>query len=115
VSTANYALLDPGVPAAFSKKIVDGLLRTTLGFQGCVITDDLSAAAQTQAWSPANRAILSIAAGVDIVLVSASPELAPQMIAAVVAKAQTDAAFAAKVDVAARRILLLKSTLALAE
>ncbi len=111
MSTASYALLDPGVPAAFSPKIVSGLLRDTLGFQGCVITDDVSAADQTEAWSPANRAILSISAGVDLVLVSASPELAPEMIAAVVAKARTDPAFAAKVDAAARRVLLLKSTL----
>jgi beta-N-acetylhexosaminidase len=110
MSTANYALLDPGVPAAFSPKIVSGLLRDTLGFQGCVITDDVSAADQTEAWSPANRAILSISAGVDLVLVSASPELAPEMIAAVIAKAEADPDFAAKVDAAARRILLLKAT-----
>jgi beta-N-acetylhexosaminidase len=110
MSTANYALLDPGVPAAFSPKIVDGLLRETLGFQGCVITDDVSAADQTEAWSPASRAILSISAGVDLVLVSASPELAPEMIAAVIAKAEKDPDFAAKVDAAARRILLLKAT-----
>jgi len=111
MSTANYALLDPGVPAAFSPKIVDGLLRTTLGFQGCVITDDVSAADQTEAWAPGDRAILSISAGVDLVLVSASPELAPEMIDAVVAKARTDEAFAAKVNAAVRRVLLMKSTL----
>ncbi len=111
MSTANYQLLDPGVPAAFSPKIVEGLLRDTLGFQGCVITDDVSAADQTEAWAPADRAILSISAGVDLVLVSASPELAPQMITAVIAKARTDPAFAAKVDAAARRVLLMKATL----
>jgi beta-N-acetylhexosaminidase len=111
MSTANYAALDPGVPAAFSPKIVDGLLRETLDFRGCVITDDVSAAAQTQAWSPADRAILSIEAGVDLVLVSASPELAAEMIDAVVAKARTDADFAAKVDTASRRVLFMKTTL----
>ena len=111
VSTADYALLDPGVPAAFSPVIVDGLLRQRLGFTGVVITDDLSGATQITAWSPADRAIMSIEAGDDIVLVSRYPQYAAEMIDAVVAKAQTDAAFAKKVDVAARRVLALKATL----
>jgi len=108
VSTADYARIAPGIPAAFSPAVVTGLLRDSLGFRGVVITDDLSAAQQVAAWSPAQRAILSIAAGADIVLVSASPQVAPQMIAAVVAKARTDAAFRAQVDAAATRVLDLK-------
>jgi beta-N-acetylhexosaminidase len=62
VSTADYSLLDPGVPAAFSPTIVSDLLRRDLGFTGVVITDDLSGATQVTAWSPADRAILSIEA-----------------------------------------------------
>ncbi|MGN6502768.1 MAG: glycoside hydrolase family 3 N-terminal domain-containing protein [Pseudolysinimonas sp.] len=112
VSTADYALLDPGVPAAFSPAIVDGLLRHDLGFDGVVITDDVSGATQVQAWSPADRAILSIEAGDDLVLVSRYPEQAAEMMDAVVAKALTDPAFAARVDESARRVLALKSTLA---
>ncbi|HEV7741779.1 MAG TPA: glycoside hydrolase family 3 N-terminal domain-containing protein [Pseudolysinimonas sp.] len=111
VSTADYALLDPGTPAAFSPVIVDGLLRQGLGFTGVIVTDDLSAATQVTAWSPAERAILSIEAGDDIVLVSRYPRFAAEMIDAVVAKARTDAAFAAKVDAAARRVLDLKAGL----
>ncbi|MEO8095189.1 MAG: glycoside hydrolase family 3 N-terminal domain-containing protein [Pseudolysinimonas sp.] len=111
VSTADYALLDPGVPAAFSPTIVDGLLRQTLGFDGVVITDDLSGATQIVAWSPADRAVLSIEAGDDIVLVSRYPKYAAEMIDAVVAKARVDPAFAAKVDAAARRVLVLKASL----
>ena len=111
VSTADYALLDPGVPAAFSPVIVDGLLRQTLGFRGVVITDDLSGATQVTAWSPADRAIMSIEAGDDIVLVSRYPQYAAEMIDAVVAKARTDPAFAALVDDAARRVVELKSSL----
>jgi beta-N-acetylhexosaminidase len=111
VSTAEYGLLDPGVPAAFSSVIVDGLLRDELGFAGVVITDDLSGAVQVAAWTPAERAILSIEAGDDIVLVSRYPQYAAEMIDAVVAKAHADAGFAARVDAAARRVLALKETL----
>jgi beta-N-acetylhexosaminidase len=108
VSTAIYAKIDPRSPAAFSRTIVTGLLRGTLGFDGVVMSDDLSAAPQTQAWSPADRAIDAIEAGVDIVLISADPSLAPEMVSAVVAKAQSDPAFAKQVDAAARHVVQLK-------
>jgi beta-N-acetylhexosaminidase len=111
VSTAIYSQLDPGVPAAFSPTIVTGLLRQQMGFRGVVITDDLSGATQVLGWSPEDRAILSIEAGDDLVLVSRDPQYAAQMIAAVVAKAQSDPVFDAKVDAAARRVLALKAKL----
>uniref|UniRef100_UPI000645458D Beta-N-acetylhexosaminidase n=1 Tax=Beutenbergia cavernae (strain ATCC BAA-8 / DSM 12333 / CCUG 43141 / JCM 11478 / NBRC 16432 / NCIMB 13614 / HKI 0122) TaxID=471853 RepID=UPI000645458D len=107
-STAVYSQIDPDAPAAFSREIVSDLLRGQLGFDGVVVTDDVSAAEQVQAWSPADRAILAIEAGTDIVLVSADPSIAAEMVAAVVAKAQADPDFAAIVDDAARRVLAAK-------
>ncbi|WP_282667691.1 glycoside hydrolase family 3 N-terminal domain-containing protein [Lactococcus cremoris] len=50
-ATAIYDQIDPELPGAFSPKMVDGLLRNQLGFDGLVITDDLSNAVQVQAWS----------------------------------------------------------------
>jgi beta-N-acetylhexosaminidase len=108
VSLAVYSQLDPNEPAVFSPKVVSGLLRTSLGFNGVIMTDDLSATAQVAYLSPADRAIDAISAGVDIVLVSASPEQAAGMVAAVLAKAQADPAFAAIVSTAARRVVELK-------
>jgi beta-N-acetylhexosaminidase len=108
VGTAVYPRIAPGVPAAFSPAVVAQLLRGQLGFAGVVMTDDVSQAKQVAAWSPEQRAVLAIQAGVDIVLVSASPQLAPQMIAAVVAKARAEPAFRAQVDAAATRVLALK-------
>ncbi|CAN5152186.1 glycoside hydrolase family 3 protein [soil metagenome] len=105
VSSAIYSQLDASQPAVFSSAIVTDLLRTKLGFDGVVLTDDLSGATQVQAWSPADRAILSIEAGADIVLVTRDPQYAAEMIDAVVAKATDDPAFAALVDAAARRVL----------
>jgi len=111
VSTAIYQQLDPGQPAAFSSAIVTGLLRQQLGFDGLVMSDDLSAAQQVAAWSPADRAILALRAGVDIVLVSTDPALVGQMVAAVVAEARADPAFAAIVDAATRRVVEAKQAL----
>ncbi|GAA4155801.1 glycoside hydrolase family 3 protein [Gryllotalpicola daejeonensis] len=108
LSSAIYSKIAPGTPAPFAPAVVTGLLRTKLGFSGVVMSDDVSATAQLSAWTPQQRAILAIQAGVDIVLVSAAPEQAPAMIAAVIAKARTDPAFAAQVDAACGRVLALK-------
>ncbi|ARJ06530.1 beta-N-acetylhexosaminidase [Cnuibacter physcomitrellae] len=108
LSTATYANIDPSAPAAFSSTIATTLLRDQLGFQGVITTDDLSAAAEVQAWSPGDRATLALSAGVDLLLVSADSSVYPEMYAAVLAKAQADPAFAARVADAARHIVTAK-------
>ncbi|MHA0111049.1 glycoside hydrolase family 3 N-terminal domain-containing protein, partial [Klebsiella pneumoniae] len=87
LSTAISATLDPNAPAAFSPTVV-GVLRGRVGFDGVITTDDLSAAQQVQPWSPADRATLAVAAGVDLLLVSADPSVYPEMRQAVLARAQ---------------------------
>ena len=110
-STAVYARIDDGAPAAFSPAVVDGLLREKLGFDGVVVTDDLSAAEQVQAWSPGERAVRAIAAGNDVVLASARPGVVDEMADALVDRAEEDPAFAEQVDEAARRVLAAKASL----
>lgn len=110
-STAVYTKIDPDHPAAFSPVVVDGMLRGDLGFDGVVITDDVSAAAQVQDWSPAQRAVLTIEAGGDMVLASADPGVVPAMADALVERATTDPAFAARVDASVVRVLAAKERL----
>ncbi|WP_413355367.1 glycoside hydrolase family 3 N-terminal domain-containing protein [Microbacterium sp. 1P06AB] len=108
VSSAIYDRIDGSAPAVFSPKVV-GLLRSEVGFDGVVFSDDLSAAAAVSAWSPADRAVQAISAGVDVVLVSADPSVFPAMYDAVLAKATADPQFAAQVDAAAARVLAAKA------
>ena len=107
MSTAIYSQLDPGTPAAFSHRIVTGLLRDTLGFTGVVISDDLGAAAQVSGYSVANRAVDFIQAGGDMVL-TIEPGQISAMASAVLAKANADPAFAQLVNAAAMRVLQAK-------
>ena len=109
MATAVYELIDPTAPAAFSAPVVTGLLRDQLGFDGVVMTDDLSATAQVERWTPADRATLAIDAGVDLLLVSADASVYPEMYAAVRDRAESDPVFREKVDASARRIVELKS------
>ena len=111
VSSATYSLIDPSAPAVFSSKIVTDMLRTEMGFSGVVITDDVSAAVQVQSVAAGDRAVQAIRAGCDIVLASADPTVAADMIKALITTAQSDPAFAARVDESATRVLNLKKSL----
>jgi beta-N-acetylhexosaminidase len=107
MSTAIYALIDPGTPAAFSSTIVTGILRQRLGFSGVIISDDLGAAAQVAATPVGQRAVDFVAAGGDLVLTVVASQT-PAMTAALLARASTDPSFKSQVDAAALRVLRLK-------
>ena len=111
VSSATYTLIDASAPAVFSSKIVTEMLRTEMGFSGVVITDDVSAAVQVQGVAAGDRAVQAIRAGCDIVLASADPTVVADMVKALIATAQSDPAFAARVDESATRVLNLKKSL----
>jgi beta-N-acetylhexosaminidase len=63
-----YPALDPGVPATFSRPIVQGLLRERLGFQGVVITDALEMQGAAAGRTPAEVGLAALAAGCDLLL-----------------------------------------------
>lgn len=111
VGTAIYDRIDPDSPAALSAPVVTGVLRDQLGFTGVVITDDLSAAAAVTVIAPADRALRALDAGVDVLLVSADPSVLPAMYDAVLARAQSDPAFAERVAHSARRVIEAKAAL----
>ena len=111
VSSATYSLIDPSAPAVFSSTIVTDMLRREMGFSGVVITDDVSAAVQVQDVSAGDRAVRAIRAGCDLVLASADPTVATDMVKALITTARSDPAFAARVDESATRVLNLKKSL----
>ena len=106
VALATYTRIDPSQLAVFSPAVMK-LLRGNLGFTGVIVSDDLGQAIAVQSVSPANRATGFLTAGGDLIT---SQSLAPaeQMAAAVLAKAEGDAAFRATVNAAARRVLAAK-------
>ena len=63
-----YPALDPGVPATFSRAIVQGVLRERLGFQGVVITDALEMQGAAAGRTPAEAGLAALAAGCDLLL-----------------------------------------------
>ncbi len=72
--------LDDQRPATMSPRIVDGMLKQTLGFQGMVVTDDLDMKAISAKYGTADAAVAAIAAGCDVVLLC-GPDPAAQVAA----------------------------------
>ena len=107
VSSAVYTRIDATQPAAFSRPVVTDLLRTTLGFAGVVISDDLGRAVAVAAVPAAQRAVRFVAAGGDLVL-TVDPQTAGPMIDALVSRAAADPEFAAALTASARRVLEVK-------
>ncbi|MGA4506303.1 glycoside hydrolase family 3 N-terminal domain-containing protein [Propionibacteriaceae bacterium G1746] len=107
VSSAIYERIDPDQQGVFSSKVITGLLRGQLGFEGVVIADDLGAAAAVKEVTPGERALRFLRAGGDLVI-TADPFLAPQMAGAILQAARADAAFEAELRRKADRVLALK-------
>jgi beta-N-acetylhexosaminidase len=112
VSSARYPRIDADHQAVFSRAVVTDLLRTRLGYDGVVITDDVGAAKAVAAVPVGERATRFIAAGGDIVL-TASAWQAPVMLSAIAKRRKASSTFAAQVDAAAARVLDLKADLGL--
>ena len=64
-----YAGLDPYIPATLSKKILTELLRSDLGYDGLVITDDLEMGAIEREQPLAVAALQALVAGADLLLI----------------------------------------------
>lgn len=55
-------------PATLSPRLVDGVLKTQLGYTGIVISDDLAMKAISATWEPGESMVAALAAGCDAVL-----------------------------------------------
>ena len=62
------------VPASLSEKIVTGLLRKRVGFDGLVVTDDLDMGAISQCCAFSDAVVAAFDAGVDMLMVCHSTE-----------------------------------------
>jgi beta-N-acetylhexosaminidase len=73
-SHAIYPSIEAGIPATLSKKVLNGILRDTLRFDGLIITDDLEMGAIEKKWGAAEGASISFESGADILLICEDQE-----------------------------------------
>lgn len=78
-----FPAIDPDHIATVSKKVITGLLRETLGFEGVITTDSMTMGAIATKYGVANACALSLEAGADLVLMKAENSLVPETIEAI--------------------------------
>lgn len=62
--------IDPDFPSSLSHEVITELLRNQIGFDGVVITDDLTMEAITDHYDIGHAAVTSVQAGSDIIMVA---------------------------------------------
>ncbi|MBP0461537.1 glycoside hydrolase family 3 protein, partial [Streptomyces montanisoli] len=65
--------LDPDRPGTLSPRILTGLLREELGFDGVIVTDGIDMQAIDSAYGMAQGTVLAVAAGADAICVGGGP------------------------------------------
>jgi beta-N-acetylhexosaminidase len=75
--------IDPEAVATLSQPVIEGLLRKELGYEGCVITDDLDMRAVADEHTCEEAAVMALRAGCDVALVCGTEDAAPRMHAAI--------------------------------
>ncbi len=100
--------IDPDKPATLSSEVVTGLLREELGFDGVVVTDDLTMGAITQNYGLGEAAVLAVEAGCDVLLVCHEAGSVDQVYTALLDAVDTGRITEDRLDQSVRRILTLK-------
>lgn len=100
--------IDPEYPASLSPRVVTGLLREELGFDGMVVTDDLTMSAISDRYSMGEAAVLAVEAGCDLLLVCHGTENLKAAYDGLLMAVKGGRVTEARLDESVRRILVVK-------
>ena len=106
-----FRALDPDHPATMSQKVLEGLLRRTMGFQGVILTDCLEMNAVSMSPGTPRAAVLALKTGADLLLISHTWGLQEEALRQVVEAVRRGEVSEARLDEAVYRILSLKRRL----
>lgn len=110
---ADYADGDGETPSSLSPRWIDGVLRSEIGFDGVVISDDLEMGAIRDHFTLEETVTKAVRAGMDILLFSNTADyrtgLGDEILAILLAEAEADPEFAARIEQSYERIVALKA------
>ena len=100
--------IDPTLPAELSPKVINGVLRKELGYNGVVITDGLYMGGISERWSLSQAAMLSIIAGNDLVEGPYTPAQVADVVTALEQAMNQGLISVDRINQSVQRILLMK-------
>ncbi len=103
---------DDRVPATMSHRVITGILRDELRFDGVVISDEIRMKALAQVAEPPEAALASLLAGADMILVASYPRERDEVMNALLAARADGRLSAERIEASLRRILRLKYRMA---
>jgi len=116
-SHLNHRGWDEDYPVTLSSKVLQGMLREKLGYQGVIISDDLLMGAIIKQFSLEEACVLAVQAGVDILLASNNspegddPHLFHRIHETLVKAVEQGRISSSRVESSCSRIMSLKKTL----
>lgn len=109
--------LDPEWPATLSRKVVGGILRDRLGFEGVVFSDDMEMGAISSRYGLETAIFQAISAGVDILVfannVTYQPDVGHRAVAVTKQLVKEGRVTEARIDESFRRIMTFKKRMGL--
>src|SRR6266699_3006146 len=105
--------VDGSTPSSLSYKVVTGILRHQLGFQGVILTDSLTMEGITAFYSESQAAALAVEAGCDLLMGASTPRDVASMIEGIKQAMNSGAISMQRIDDSVRRILMMKYELGL--
>ena len=103
-----YPAYDTELPATLSPRILTGLLREELGFDGVIVSDAIGMAAILKKWPLPRACVMAINAGVDHILLKADDESRSQCFFGLKRAVETGDLSMDRLNDAVRRLLRLK-------
>jgi beta-N-acetylhexosaminidase len=111
------ANLDPERPATLSKRVLQGILRERLGYQGVILSDDMEMKAIASHYGLENAIQFGIEAGLDVLCfgnnMSYDLNIGEKVMKIIVNLVETGKISEARIDEAYRRVMALKAKLKL--
>jgi beta-N-acetylhexosaminidase len=100
--------IDSSVPSSLSYKVVTGILRNELGFQGVIMTDSLTMESITAYYTEDQAAAVAVEAGSDLLMGASTPADVASMIQGIKQAIDAGSISRQRIDDSVRRILMLK-------
>ncbi|WP_034516547.1 glycoside hydrolase family 3 protein [Actinomadura rifamycini] len=102
--------VDPELPATLSPKVLTGLLRGEMGFDGLIVTDGMAMDAIDENWGTRDATVMAIKAGADVIMSTGDHAASAEAVGALADALRSGELPESRVDESVRRVLDLKCT-----